>query len=410
LSAGSSGVSATEAGGAVVTPISAEEVQVDFRLDDIGGQPGMPLRLLDDRQTYNLASGFVVSDLVQMSVLAFFTLFIFGVLVDRRILRRIDRLASQVNEVIAGDRCSDIAVDGNDEIHDLAKDVCDMVHLLDSTQANLVQLNADLEDRVQERTENLRATNEQLALKIRELADAYESLSVANATRQRFLVNVSHELRTPLNAIIGFSTVLSKGMSGELSDERLAQVSIIKRSGEHLLALINDILDLSAVESNRVDIRKEHFDLVEVLAETSAMMKESARQKSLELAIELEDCDCQTRVFSDRQRIRQILLNLTDNAIKATESGRITLGLRCATEGRYSLYVSDTGPGISRDDQDSIFDPFVQVHQPEGTKPRGTGLGLTISRAYARLLDGEIDVESEPGKGSTFSVYLPSLN
>jgi len=238
-----------------------------------------------------------------------------------------------------------------------------------------------------------------------ELEALNRELEQANAVKNTFLANMSHELRTPLNSIIGFSGILGQGMAGPLSPEQLRQVRMINASGKHLLTLINDVLDLSKIEADRMDVERSVFDPGDVLREVAALLQPIAREKEVGLNIALPDE--RGTIESDAGKIRQILLNLVGNALKFTAEGHVDVSLNCNHDETFSFVVSDTGPGISPDAFDLIFEPFTQVGPTDAGKAAGTGLGLTLSRSYAQMIGGDIRVESEPGVGSTFTFTLP---
>lgn len=240
----------------------------------------------------------------------------------------------------------------------------------------------------------------------RELREANEALVAATAAKDRFLANVSHELRTPLNSIIGFSGLLLQGVVGPLLDEQHKQVGMINRSGRLLLSLIEDILDLSTIGAGGAGLEVTAFDPVQLVSEVLDTVFPMADGKGLTVSIETDEAPAS--VLSDRRKVRQVLLNLVGNAVKFTAEGQVTL--RVERDDRWVRFlVRDTGSGIDPRDLDSIFEPFVQVDRAEERiKPEGAGLGLTISREYARLLGGDVEAVSGVGEGSTFVLRLPA--
>lgn len=245
-----------------------------------------------------------------------------------------------------------------------------------------------LEDRVAERT--------------RELEEANAELARATKAKSQFLAHMSHELRTPLNSIIGFSSILMEEIAGPLNQEQHTQVGLVNSAGRHLLSIISDILDLSRVEAGKVRVEMRAFDAAAVVVETADVLRPLAIDKGVDLHISIPERPLQ--MTSDPAKIRQILLNLGGNAVKFTDSGRIEIGLEEA-DGNARFWVSDTGRGVPPDQLESIFESFSQVQRPEGPLG-GSGLGLTISREFARLLGGDITVTSEVGRGSTFVLTL----
>jgi signal transduction histidine kinase len=216
---------------------------------------------------------------------------------------------------------------------------------------------------------------------------------------------MSHELRTPLNAIVGFSQVLQEELYGELNDKQKQHLGHILTSSNHLLSLINDILDLSKVESGHVELEVAPFSLREALARGVLMVKERALKGGV--AIELTLDSSVDVIEGDERRVRQIVFNLLSNAVKFTpRGGRVELRT-VRGEREVTISVADTGPGIAHDDQELIFEEFRQARVVAGERPEGTGLGLALSRRLVELHGGRIWVESSPGEGSTFSFTLP---
>ncbi|MCP4542035.1 MAG: response regulator, partial [Chloroflexi bacterium] len=223
---------------------------------------------------------------------------------------------------------------------------------------------------------------------------------IANQTKSTFLANMSHELRTPLNAIMGFSQLMQRDST--LSARQRENLGTIGRSGEHLLALINDVLDLSKIEAGQVGLRAENFDLYRMLMGLEEMFRLRAEQKGLTLAFERASSVPQY-VHTDQGKLRQVLINLLSNAIKFTDKGGVTIRVKREPSqvARITFEIQDTGPGIAPADQESIFDAFVQTASGYEAQ-EGTGLGLPISRQFVRMMGGEISVKSEIGQGATF--------
>jgi signal transduction histidine kinase len=238
-----------------------------------------------------------------------------------------------------------------------------------------------------------------------ELGRLYRQLEAANRHKSEFLANMSHELRTPLNAIIGFSEVLQERMFGELNDKQAEYIQDIIGSGRHLLSLINDILDLSKVEAGRMDLELTLFNLPAALENALTLMKERASRH--QIALELEVDGRLGEVAGDERKVKQILLNLLSNAVKFTpEGGRVELRAALA-DGAVDISVHDTGIGIAPEDQEAIFEEFRQVGGADARQREGTGLGLTLTKRFVELHGGRIWLESEVGKGSTFTFTLP---
>jgi signal transduction histidine kinase len=238
-----------------------------------------------------------------------------------------------------------------------------------------------------------------------EIQDKSRQLEVANKHKSEFLANMSHELRTPLNAIIGFSEALGERMFGEMNAKQSEYVDDIHTSGKHLLSLINDILDLSKVEAGRMELDMADFDVPTALQNAMTLVRERAQRHGIKLSLEVEAA---VGVFrADERKFKQILLNLLSNAVKFTpEGGKVGVAASRAN-GSLVVAVSDTGVGIAPEDQAAVFEEFRQVGRDYTSKAEGTGLGLALTKRFVELHGGSIGVESEPGKGSTFTFRLP---
>ena len=237
-----------------------------------------------------------------------------------------------------------------------------------------------------------------------EIEDKSRQLEVASQHKSEFLANMSHELRTPLNAIIGFSEVLSERMFGELNEKQDEYLKDIHASGQHLLSLINDILDLSKIEAGRMELEVTDFDLPMAIGNALTLVRERAARRSIALNTAIDERLGQ--VQGDERKIRQVLLNLLSNAIKFTpEGGRIDVHA-VPRDRMVEVSVTDTGVGIAPEDQEAVFEEFRQVGTAD-KKVEGTGLGLTLCRKFIELHGGRIWVESQVGVGSTFTFTIP---
>ncbi len=230
-------------------------------------------------------------------------------------------------------------------------------------------------------------------------------LEIVSGHKSAFLANMSHELRTPLNAIIGFSDVLEEGMAGDLSDRQREYVADIRTSGRHLLALINDVLDIARVEAGHYELELSRFAMSEVLSSWIRVVTERAESAGVELVLSVApDVGW---IDADERKIRQVVFNLLSNAVKFTPpGGRIELSARSA-EDEIEVTVSDTGAGISPEDQVRIFEEFTRAKTPAVGEQEGTGLGLPLAKRFVELHGGSIWVQSALGKGSTFGFRIP---
>ncbi len=237
---------------------------------------------------------------------------------------------------------------------------------------------------------------------------ALEEMREADRLKTQFLANMSHELRTPLNSIIGFSRVILKGIDGPITDNQKEDLSAIYNAGQHLLGLINDILDVSRIEAGKMELSFAEVDLNEIVRGVMSTAVGLVKDKPIELSVDVPS-DL-PKVYGDSIRIRQVLLNLVSNAAKFTAEGQIGVSAR-PIEGigqkEVVIAVFDTGPGIEPSDQSKIFEPFSQVDASPTRKTGGTGLGLSICRHLVELHGGQIWVESTPGEGSTFAFTIP---
>ena len=303
-------------------------------------------------------------------------------------------LLDGVKRVNNGDLRVTMPVKFRDEIGFLTTSFNNMV-------VELRTLVSSLEQRVAERTQQL----EQQTI---DLAQARDAAEAANRAKSTFLANMSHELRTPLNAIMGFSELMAGDQT--LTPTHRRNLSIVNRSGEHLLELINDVLELSKIEAGRITLQDEIFDLRQLLDDIASMFHLRTQKKGLALWLDCND-DVPQYVQADQGKLRQVLINLLGNAVKFTNQGQIGLSVSRASEQQENsqctlhFEISDTGIGISEEDQHIIFNAFAQADTGVPSH-EGSGLGLTISREFVRLMGGDISVSSEVGKGSAFRFDL----
>jgi signal transduction histidine kinase len=238
----------------------------------------------------------------------------------------------------------------------------------------------------------------------REIADKSEQLALASQHKSQFLANMSHELRTPLNAILGYAELLVDGIYGVLPDRPKGVLERIQNNGKHLLALINDVLDLAKIEAGQLTLALEDYSLPEVVKSVVTATEPLAAGKGLKFTTALQEE--MPKGHGDARRLSQVLLNLVGNAIKFTDQGEVEIR-GSANRGQFVLEVRDTGPGIADEDQERIFGEFQQIDNSNTRKKGGTGLGLAISKRMVEMQGGTISVDSAAGKGSTFRVVLP---
>jgi len=301
----------------------------------------------------------------------------------RRMVTPIQALQEGAARIGAGALDQRIDVRSGDELESLAEQ-------FNAMAAQLRESYADLEQKVEDRT--------------REVAEKSRELELASQHKSEFLANMSHELRTPLNAILGFSEVLLERMFGDLNEKQEEYLRDVLTSGQHLLALINDILDLSKVEAGRMDLELDEFSLPDALEHGLTMLRERASNHGI--ALELTVDPAVDLIQADERKVKQVVFNLLSNAVKFTpDGGRIDVSAR-ADGDDVLIAVRDSGIGISPEDQALLFEEFRQVG--EGARQvEGTGLGLALSKKFVELHGGQIKVESALGVGSTFTVTLP---
>lgn len=267
----------------------------------------------------------------------------------------------------------------------------------------------ELERRVEERTAEIRLSQERLQQANAALTVARDQADAANRAKSAFLANMSHEIRTPMSAVLGFIDILDDDDDSSPA-ERDSCIETIRSNARHLLALINDILDLSRVEAGQVSVERQPFRPRELLQDITGLLQPRADAKNLTLRVRVE-ADVPPVVATDEGRLRQILMNLIGNALKFTERGCVEIVLRrqdaAANRPQLQFQVIDTGIGIARDRIEEIFLPFVQADDSVTRRYGGTGLGLTISRQLAHRLGGDVTASSEPGAGSNFELTVP---
>lgn len=335
--------------------------------------------------------------MVFISILVIPTLIL--TVVKKLLLNPIGQLADASYEVGAGNLTVKLVTDRNDEMGLLFNDFNQMINKILSYQLELKGYHQHLEDKVSDRTTELQDTNQRLEVAINEAKHA-------NRLKSRFLANMSHEIRTPLTAIKGFS---EHCLDDSCSDaNRKKYLSTVLRNSSHLIGLINNILDLSKIESEKLELEINEFSINELVFDLESVLYAQAKEKNLKFSIEYE-YPIPMSIATDITRLKQVLLNVCSNAIKFTKEGYIKLLISYDKNSNLLFFtVEDTGIGMTKTEMSRIFQPFEQADTSTTRRFGGTGLGLCISQNLAQILGGEIKVTSEPGKGSCFEISINS--
>ena len=326
----------------------------------------------DFRSARDLFTGMVIA----FSIVSVIVALLLGFVLSWAFILPVRKMERALADITAGNFDQRVEVPNRDEFGGLARD-------LNSTSERLATLFDD---------------QQRLAMR---LSETNASLERTSEAKSRFLANVSHELRTPMTAILGFTDALLAGVDGPLNPDQETSLRWVQRGGQDLLGLINEILDLSKIEAGKLTLDVDPFDPRELVDTVVAQHRSLAAQKGIRF--EWHDAGMPSEVALDRQRVRQILVNLVGNALKFTEAGEVEVTSSQMDDARFHVAVRDTGPGISPELQEVIFEEF---HHAEGAAA-GTGLGLPISRRLARAMGGDVTFESEPSRGSVFHLILP---
>jgi signal transduction histidine kinase/CheY-like chemotaxis protein len=307
---------------------------------------------------------------------------------------REERRAAGIREALARENR---VVDAVAEVERGNRELAAALDAMRDRQEELERLNGELED-----------TNRGVVALYAELDERAEELKRADAMKSRFLSNMSHEFRSPLNSILAISRLLAEEADGPLGEEQRRQVGFIRAAAEDLYELVDDLLDLAKVDAGKVEVRPSLFPLGSLFGTLRGLTRPLlALERPVELVIEEPPA---LTLFTDEGKVGQILRNLLSNALKFTERGEVRLTARDMGGGWVSLAVADTGIGIASEDRERIFSEFGQLDTPMHRRSKGTGLGLALSARLAELLGGRIELESEPGHGSTFALVIPGLH
>jgi|GEM_PF-3638851 len=319
------------------------------------------------------------------------------VMITRRIVGPLQSLAGIARAVEQGNMDHQIDIRTKDEIQDLAVAFGDMLRKLKASRQELEDYQRGLEDKVAQRTFDLQTAKEH-AVQLAHQAEA------ASRSKSRFLANMSHEIRTPLTAIVGFGETLLD--THTTVHERIDSINAIIRNGVHLQQIINDILDISKIEANKLDIERIDTNYLELLTEIDSIIGMQARHKGLVFEIHYR-FPLPVRIVTDPLRLKQILINLCNNAIKFTKSGSVRVTVIYHADAKQMAFaVRDTGIGLTDEQRGRLFQAFEQADSSTTRKFGGTGLGLAISKRLAEMLGGNVTVESDPGQGSCFTVTV----
>jgi signal transduction histidine kinase/DNA-binding NarL/FixJ family response regulator len=346
--------------------------------------------------------------MLTIAILGISIFFLLSFILHKVVVYPIEQILTVANAIADGNLDWNINVRQQDEIGSLARGFAAMRDRIRQRGAERDKAEEALRQSEEELRKHRDHLGELVAERTAELAIAKEKSEAANRAKSVFLANMNHELRTPLNAVLGFSHLMIN--APDVTAEQRENLNIISRSGEHLLNLINNVLEISKIESGRIALEKSHFDLHLLIHEVKLLMAVRASGKGLSFAVEQQP-DIPRHVSTDPGKLRQILINLLGNAIKFTKSGGVALrAMVVEQEANQRLWirfqVEDTGSGIREEDRERIFSPFVQLGEQPPTEA-GTGLGLTICKQYVELMEGRIGVANNLDRGSVFHIEVP---
>jgi len=335
--------------------------------------------------------------------------FVFGIVysmkIARDVIKPLEHLRNVVRRVADGEDIERISKHETGDLTELMEafeEVSEQVRMRREAEKDLTESKAA----IQQYANELESRTEQLDLAIQNLKSSKSDAEVASKRKAEFLASMSHEIRTPLNGIIGMTSLLS---TEELKADQKEVVDVIRTSGESLLSIVNHILDFSKIEAGGVQLESEEFELSNCVEDSISMISRQAADKGLDVSFQVTR-ETPRNVLGDSARLRQILVNLLGNAVKFTQEGEVNVQVSCSARGansaRIRFEVKDTGIGIEAEKLKTLFNPFIQAELSTTRRFGGTGLGLSISHGLVMLMDGEMSVESVPGKGSTFGFEI----
>lgn len=381
-------------------------IQLNDLLDDtIQAQTEAELQsLYADLDELNRRSQFILLGASFLLLIMIIGLLVFA---SRMVVRPIHRLADAANIISEGDFSHTIDVRSKDELGYLARTFNEMAAKLRAAYSSLSEANSELDAKVSERTRELTLANKQLNKELKLRMQTEQELKAASEAKTMFMGNMSHELRTPLNAIIGFSDIMKEQTFGPLGEKYADYARDIHESGTHLLKLINELLDISRIETGHLTLTEEDFDLAISITACLNMLEAQAKERRLTLTSDI--AASMPLLHGDQTRIMQILINITGNAIKFTPpGGTVSIKAFSTPEGALQVSITDTGIGIAPADLERVFDAFAQVDNNLARAHEGAGLGLPLAKLLTERHDGTLDISSTSGQGTTVTVSFPA--